>query len=174
VLPNTQGRKQSPIRQTTHGFANRHTESTKTMSKQTPELGKPHSIADHEGIVAIQAKADGERVEIAFDPSWLSEEDIRHIALEHILPAPEGLQRCALRLDGQACEAAAALGRRIEKVPGVRRATATYIGRVLCLTFDSGVADEATVLEGVRAAGASACFSSSPRSSPIIFLAKGA
>ncbi len=125
------------------------------MSKRTPDLGKPHSIADHEGIVAIQAKADGERVEIAFDPSRLSEQDIRHIALEHILPERGGLQRCALRLDGQACEAAAAkLERRIEKVPGVRRATATYIGRVLCLTFDSGVADEATVLEGVRAAGA--------------------
>ncbi|MGA7901598.1 MAG: heavy metal translocating P-type ATPase [Terrimicrobiaceae bacterium] len=125
------------------------------MSKQTPQLGKPHSIADHEGIVAIQAKADGERVEIAFDPSRLSEQDIRHIALEHILPERGGLQRCALRLDGQACEAAAAkLERRIEKVPGVRRATATYIGRVLCLTFDSGVAEEAAVLEGVRAAGA--------------------
>ena len=114
------------------GFASRHTESTKTMSKQTPDLGKPHSIADHEGIVAIQPKADGERVEIAFDPSRLSEQDIRHIALEHILPERGGLQRCALRLDGQACEAAAAkLERRIEKVPGVRRATATYMGACL-------------------------------------------
>ncbi len=101
------------------------------MSKQTPDPGKPHSIADHESIVAIKARADGERVEIAFDPSRLSEQDIRHIALEHILPEHGGLQRCALRLDGQACEAAAAkLERRIEKVPGVRRATATYIGRV--------------------------------------------
>jgi Cd2+/Zn2+-exporting ATPase len=65
------------------------------------------------------------------------------------------MERRALRLDGQACEAAAAkLERRIEQVPGVRRATATYIGRVLCLTFDATVSDEAAILAGVRAAGA--------------------
>lgn len=115
---------------------------------------KPHSIVDHEGIVGIEPKAEGERVEITFDPTRLTEEDIRRIALEHIQPMP-GMRRCALRLDGQACEAAAAkLEQRIEKVPGVRHATATYVGRVLCLTFDAGVADESAVLKGVRAAGA--------------------
>lgn len=125
------------------------------MSKDPSPSQRPHSIVDHEGIVAIEPKADGERVEIAFDPARLSEADIRRIALEHIAPSAAGLQRFALRLDGQACEAAAAkLEKRIEKVPGVRRATATYIGRVLCLTFDSGVADEAAVIEGVKAAGA--------------------
>ncbi len=115
---------------------------------------KVHSIVDHEGIVGIEPQAEGERVEITFDPARLTEEDIRRIALEHIQPMP-GVRRCALRLDGQACEAAAVkLERRIEKVPGVRHATATYVGRVLCLTFDAGVADEAAVLKGVRAAGA--------------------
>jgi len=125
------------------------------MPQKSSDLSKNHLISDHEGIVDIRPKHDGERVEIAFDPTQLSEEDIRRIALEHIKPVTVGLQRFALRLDGQACEAAAAkLERRIEKVPGVRRATATYIGRVLCLTFDSGVADEASVMKGVRAAGA--------------------
>jgi Cd2+/Zn2+-exporting ATPase len=66
-----------------------------------------------------------------------------------------GLQRCILRLDGMACEAAAAkLEHRIEKVSGVRHATATYVGHVLCLTFDSRIASEENVLRGVRAAGA--------------------
>ena len=116
---------------------------------------KPQSIVDHEGIVAVEPRADGERLEITFDPSQLSEQDIRRIALEHIQPAPSGIQRRALRLDGQACEAAALkLERRITQVPGVRHATATYVGRVLCLTFDADVSDEATVLKGVRAAGA--------------------
>lgn len=122
---------------------------------EDPQLPHGHTIADHEGIVSIAPLAEGERVEIAFDPAQLSESDIRNIALEHIMPVTAGLQRCALRLDGQACEAAAAkLERRIEKVPGVRRATATYVGRVLCLTFDSAVSNEAAVLDGVRAAGA--------------------
>ncbi len=114
----------------------------------------PQLITDYEGIVDITPVEGGERVEIAFDPEQLSENEIRTIALEHIKPAP-GVQRCVLRLDGQACEAAAGkLERRIQKVPGVRRATATYVGRVLCLTFDSAVSGEAQVLSDVRATGA--------------------
>ena len=121
------------------------------MNSKLPDNG--HSITDHKGIVGIEPISGGERVEIAFDPTQLNENDLRSIALEHI--RPESLHRTVLRLDGQACEAAAAkLERRIQKVPGVRRATATYIGRVLCLTFDSAISEEATVLQGVRAAGA--------------------
>ncbi len=117
-----------------------------------------HTITDHEGIVAVDL-GTGEKAEIIFDPRKLTEQELRKIALEHLSPeihsAPGAMWRCAMRLDGQACEAAAAkLERRIEKVPGVRRATATYVGRVLCLTFDSSVSDEATVLQGVRSAGA--------------------
>ena len=115
----------------------------------------PHEITDHEGIVALAPSAEGEKIEIAFDPNQLSEEDIRRIAMEHIKPVKTGLQHFVLRLDGQACEAAAAkLEKRIRKVPGIRKATATYIGRVLCLTFDSAVSGEASVMAGVRAAGA--------------------
>ncbi len=125
------------------------------MKSNQPRDNTPHLITDHTGIVAIQPVAEGERVEIAFDPAQLSDDDIRHIALEHIHPVATGVQHFVLRLDGEACEAAAAkLEKRIQKVPGVRRATATYIGRVLCLTFDSSVSPEATVMEGVRAAGA--------------------
>lgn len=120
---------------------------------------KPHKITDHEGILAVGPKAHGEQVEIVFDPHKLTERELRKIALEHLRPevrsAPGGMARCVMRLDGKACEAAASrLERRIEKVPGVRRATATYVGRVLCLTFDKAVADEADVLAGVRSAGA--------------------
>jgi Zn2+/Cd2+-exporting ATPase len=125
------------------------------MSKDNLEPKHRHSITDHPGIVGLAPIADGEKVEIAFDPTQLSEEEIRSIALEHIKPVTTGLQRCVLRLDGQACETAATkLEKRIKKVPGVRRATATYIGRVLCLTFDSTVSTETAVLEGARAAGA--------------------
>jgi Cd2+/Zn2+-exporting ATPase len=119
---------------------------------------KDHTITDHAGIIAVEP-LEGEKVEIVFDPGQLSEQELRRIALEHLRPAvapmPGGLTRCVMRLDGKACEAAAAkLERRIETVPGVRRATATYIGRVLCLTFDRSTHDEAQVLAGVRSLGA--------------------
>ncbi len=124
-----------------------------------PESPTSHKMTEHEGIVGVTPLPGGERVEIAFDPGKLNEADVRRIAGEHLRPVLEpaagGLQRWALRLDGQACEAAAArLERRVEAVPGVRRATATYIGRVLCLTFDRTVSDEAAVLQGVKDAGA--------------------
>jgi Cd2+/Zn2+-exporting ATPase len=78
---------------------------------------------------------------------------VRQIAEAHV-PTP-ALQKRTLRLDGAACEAAAIrLERKVEKIPGVRRATATYLGKILCLTFDDTVSDEEAVMEGVRATGA--------------------
>lgn len=119
-----------------------------------------HTISDHEGIVSLAPKDGGSRVEIGFDPEKVSEGEIRKIAEAHIHPELQGdaggMRKMVLRLDGQACEAAAAkLERRVEAVAGVRRATATYIGRVLCLTFDSRISDEATVLAKTQEAGAS-------------------
>lgn len=117
-----------------------------------------HTIADHEGILGVVPKAEGERVEIAFDPSKISETELREIAAEHLSAEPldaGGVRRWVMRLDGKACEAAAAkLEKRIEKVPGVRRATATYIGRVLCLTCDTPLPEGAEVLQAVKGAGA--------------------
>ncbi len=125
------------------------------MTNEDQSKQPEHGIVDHEGIVGVVPGPGGERVDIAFDPEKLSEADVRRIALEHIQPGAMGVERVAMRLDGQACEAAAAkLERRIERVPGVRRATATYVGRVLCLTFDSSVSSAEAVMDGVRAAGA--------------------
>lgn len=121
---------------------------------------KRHTIADHEGILGVNPQADGERVEISFDPQKISEAELRQITEEHLKPemgsvADGGFRRTVMRLDGRACEAAAAkLERRIEKIPSVRHATATYIGRVLCLTFDANVASEEAVWRDVRLAGA--------------------
>lgn len=120
---------------------------------------KKHDIKSHEGILEVVPEQGGERVSIAFDPKQLDEADIREIIGTHFQPTLEcaspGACRWVMRLDGEACEAAAAkLERRVEKVPGVRRAHATYIGRVLCLTFDSDVSSAGDVLQGVRDAGA--------------------
>lgn len=128
------------------------------MMKNEEEPSLPdHHITDHAGILGVAARDAGTRVEIAFDPARLSDAELRRIAAEHLRPdsvAPR-FHRTVLRLDGHACEAAAAkLERRIEAIPGIRRATATYIGRVLCLTFDSGISDDPGMLADVRAAGA--------------------
>ena len=111
------------------------------------------SIADHKGVVSVHPVPGKPSLEIEYDPSTLSEEDLRRIAESHLMgPA---LQKRTLRLDGKACEACAIrLERKMKKLPGVRKATATYIGKILCLTFDETLADEKTVMEGIRATGA--------------------
>ncbi len=111
------------------------------------------SLADHSGVVGVQPLPGRTAFEIEYDPAQLSEEDLRKIAEQNV-PAPS-LQKRTLRLDGAACEACAIrLEKKMRKIPGVRKATATYLGKILCLTFDDSVADEAAVLEGVRATGA--------------------
>ncbi len=136
------------------------TEKNRIMSKLSEKLKKPvQAISDHEGILKISPRDGGTRVEIAFDPQQLREADVRAIITRHFSSALEGSgssRRWVMRLDGEACEAAASkLERRIERLPGVRRALATYVGHVLCLTFDPAVTDEDLLFERVRNEGAS-------------------
>ena len=115
-----------------------------------------HQISDHEGILDVRALAGREAVEVTFDGSRLSEQELRRILGEHLQSVPQGPRRRVLHLDGRACEAAAdRLSRRIEEIPGIRRATATYVGQVLCLTFSDSPPDEPRILEEVQQAGAS-------------------
>jgi len=111
------------------------------------------SIAGHAGVVGVVPLPGTTAFEIEFDPAKLSESDVRVIVNAH---APGvALQKQTLRLDGAACEACAIrLERKVNKIPGVRKATATYLGKILCLTFDDNITSEAAVLEGVLATGA--------------------
>ena len=111
------------------------------------------SLAGHAGVVGVMPLPGRTAFEIEYDPAKLSEGELRQIAEDHVPLL--SLQKRTLRLDGAACEACAIrLERRVEKIPGVRRATATYLGKILCLTFDDTVSDESAVLQGVRATGA--------------------
>jgi len=111
------------------------------------------SLANNAGVVGVQPLPGRTAFEIEFDPSKLSEEGLRRIAEAHV-PA-QALQKRTFRLDGAACEACAIrLEQKVEKIPGVRKATATYLGKILCLTFDDSVSDEESVIKGVRATGA--------------------
>lgn len=122
-----------------------------TVDEDLKEATK--SIAGHTGVVGVQPLPGRTAFEIEYDSSKLSEEDLRRIAESHV-PGP-ALQKRTLRLDGAACEACAIrLERKMEKIPGVRKATATYLGKILCLTFDDSVSDEEAVMRGVRATGA--------------------
>ncbi|MFA7234328.1 MAG: cation-translocating P-type ATPase [Terrimicrobiaceae bacterium] len=125
----------------------------KTMNPDEDLKQAAESLAGHTGVVGVQPLPGRTAFEIEYDPCQLTDDQLRQIAEEHV-PAP-ALQKRTLRLDGAACEACAIrLERKVEKIPGVRKATATYLGRILCLTFDDSVSDESAVLQGIRATGA--------------------
>ncbi|MBE2203190.1 MAG: cadmium-translocating P-type ATPase [Chthoniobacterales bacterium] len=111
------------------------------------------SLAGHGGVLGVKPLPGRSAFQIEYDPGKLSEDQLRQIAESHV--PPPALQKRTLRLDGEACETCAIrLERKVEKIPGVRKATATYLGKILCLTFDDGISSEPEILEGIRGAGA--------------------
>jgi len=114
-----------------------------------------HDLNDHQGIVSVRPDLVGAKVEIDFDPDELSEADVRKIVQEHRRQVSSVLEKSIYRLEGSACEACALkLEKRVEKIPGVRRATATYMGKVLVVTFNSEIATPAEVLVDIKNTGA--------------------
>ncbi|MEP2776714.1 MAG: heavy metal translocating P-type ATPase [Luteolibacter sp.] len=119
-------------------------------------LGEPiHELAEQEGIVGVSADPAHGRLEIEFDPQRISESELRKIASEDAGEVSMELKKLSFRLANTGCEAGALrLEKRVGKIHGVRRATATYLGKVLCLTFDSSVAPESEVVAGLEQSGA--------------------
>lgn len=115
-----------------------------------------HDLAEHEGILEVSADPEHQRLEIAFDPERLSEDDLRKMATEDAGGVSMALRKLSFHLESAGSEAGALrLEKKVAKIHGVRRATATYIGKILCLTFDSAVAPEGEVIKGLAQTGAS-------------------
>ncbi len=114
-----------------------------------------HELNDHEGILRVESHPDHAVVAVEFDPSKLSDSEVRSLLKEHITEVERAIRKQTFRLEGNACEACAQkLEKKVGRIPGVRRATATYLGRVLSVTFDSGVEPEDRIAEDLRKTGA--------------------
>ena len=97
-----------------------------------------HPLTDHEGILRVETDPQHATVDVEFDPSKLSDSEVRSLLKEHISQVESTIRKSTFRLEGNACEACAQkLEKKVGRIPGVRRATATYLGRVLSVTFDS-------------------------------------
>ncbi len=122
------------------------------------EISSPDDLdglADHSGIVRVRPDPVHACVDIDFDPQRLSENDVLGLVSEHLAQVSSALERSIFRLEGSACEACALkLERKVEKIPGVRRASATYLGKVISVTFDSGISRDASIFDQVRETGA--------------------
>ncbi|MFA5504888.1 MAG: heavy metal translocating P-type ATPase [Vulcanimicrobiota bacterium] len=106
-----------------------------------------------EGVLGVHLTED-ESVEIRFDPKRLTDEQVEAYARAL---APPKFEHCLFRLNGRACEACAVkLEKRTAVLPGVRKASASFVGGVMSVNFDGGVTDAGSLLNQVRSQGAPA------------------
>lgn len=128
------------------------------MTNPTP----PHSATEAQdeqlsrtaGILHACTDPQSEQVEIEFNPAVISDDQVRSILHDHITRV-ERLRHQSFRLQSHACEACAQkLEKRVARIPGVRRATATYVGRILSVTFDSDEKSDARLEAELRETGA--------------------
>ena len=114
-----------------------------------------HDLADHSGVIRASTDPVHAVVDVEFNPAVLSDSDVRSLLKEHIAHVESSIRKQTFRLEGNACEACAQkLEKKVGKIPGVRRATATYLGKVLSVTFDSDIEPEDKVAADVKKTGA--------------------
>jgi Zn2+/Cd2+-exporting ATPase len=128
----------------------------KTQDPGAPRVDDPdHGLAEHAGVLRVRSDPGHARVDVDFDPAALSDSEVRALLKEHIGEVESAIRKTAFRLQGTGCEACALkLEQKVGRIPGVRRAIATYLGRVLCVTFDSAIEPEDRIADDLRLAGA--------------------
>ena len=113
------------------------------------------SPRDEAGVLRTEIDTANHAVMIDFDPRVISDEGVRQVA-EKL--APIGHQqycRTILRLGGRASGAAEQkLEKKAQRINGIRRARATFLGGVMTVTFDDARLSEEQVIERVRETGA--------------------
>src|SRR6516162_3200761 len=126
------------------------------MARKQDEKCPVESVPSPEaGIVGTTVDADGRSVTIEYDPRLISDESVRQVARRLAPEARRRFDQCVMRLNGRACEACALkLERKAQKIEGVRRARATFIGSVMSVTFDQTQLSPDQVIERVRETGA--------------------
>ena len=115
----------------------------------------PVPLPDQPGVLRTDIDTANHALMIDFDPRVISDEGVRRVA-EKL--APIGHQqfcKTILHLGGRASGAAEQkLEKKAQKIDGIRRARATFLGGVMTVTFDDARLSEAQVIERVRETGA--------------------
>ncbi|MBK8905964.1 MAG: cadmium-translocating P-type ATPase [Anaerolineaceae bacterium] len=99
------------------------------------------AISNQEGIVQVSLHPKDGRLEIDYDPSRVSEPAVEKVAQQVSPILQERWQTCTMRLGrqgGRACESCAiGLERQLGQLPGVKRATASFMGGALSVTYNN-------------------------------------
>ena len=108
-----------------------------------------------EGVLRASVDSEKHSLTIDFDPAKVSDEAIREVASQMVPAGSDHFEKYLLRLHGRASEAAAMrFERKAEAIPGIRRATATFIGGVMTVTYNDTLLSPEEVVRKVHATGA--------------------
>ncbi|WP_420642247.1 heavy metal translocating P-type ATPase [Candidatus Leptofilum sp.] len=101
------------------------------------------AIGTKKGIVQVSLHPQDGRLEIDYDPEKLSEPAVEKVAKQVSPILRERWHTCTMRLGrhgGRACESCAVgLERQLGQLPGVRRATASFMGGALSVTYNDQI-----------------------------------
>ena len=107
------------------------------------------------GIINAEVDSAKGRVRFEYDGTQTTDRDIEQVSSRVAPVLNQHFDKCLLRLEGRACEACALkLERKAQEVPGVHRATATFLGGVMSITYDHQKYPCELVIEKIRETGA--------------------
>lgn len=132
------------------------------MNESThPRAGNPSDAIRQEGIDRIAGIVEAgvcpaaQQIHLVFDPSKITDEEVVKQAKRLEPYLKQRFEHCLYALDGRACEACALkLEKKAERIPGVRRASASYIGGILSVQFDQEKVAESALLQQLLDSGA--------------------
>lgn len=117
------------------------------------------AVVAEPGILGVKLDPQRQEVSFDYDPSQISEQKIAQIA-ERLTPSLQNnLQTCTMRLGhhgGRACEVCSSLlENRIRQINGVRKASASYMGGALSITFDNSLVSSDQLVQQIKQFGVS-------------------
>ncbi|MCA9971644.1 MAG: cadmium-translocating P-type ATPase [Anaerolineales bacterium] len=115
------------------------------------------AVEDSSGIVSVHLDTQKQQVTFDYDPRRISDAGVEAIAASMAPTVQQRWETCTMRLGkrgGRACESCAVmLEKRLHELPGVRRATASYLGGVLSVSYDGRLISPQEIAHQVRDMG---------------------
>jgi Cd2+/Zn2+-exporting ATPase len=107
------------------------------------------------GVLGAVITPERDSVAIDYDPAQLNDAEAGNLVATVAPVLRQNYAKCTLRLAGRACESCALrLERKAEKLTGVRRATASFVGGRMSVAFDPAVLSADGVTAELKALGA--------------------
>lgn len=113
------------------------------------------AVREQPGILGARVDREKGKIYFDYDPELISSGEILK-TVQRLEPCiGKLLHKCVFRLEGRACEACAqVLESKLEKAKGIHRATASYIGGVISVSYDDEQTSPEQVMEKMKKLGA--------------------